>query len=98
MFNTYHAGNHSLNINAVSGTLVKNHPKSLFVVAEQDSLIFNSSKPQLPYRGDRGYWEHADIIVLQAMLLPSGNFLCEVVRKDDFEEVVKNDNYVCRSI
>lgn len=32
MFNTYHAGNHtqSMSINAVSGAILKNHPKSWF--------------------------------------------------------------------
>ena len=32
MFNTYHAGNHtsSVNINAVTGAILKNHPKSWF--------------------------------------------------------------------
>lgn len=32
MFNTYHAGNHTsnVNINAVTGAILKNHPKSWF--------------------------------------------------------------------
>ena len=79
MFNTYHAGNQSIKINAVSGTLVKNHEKSRFVIAKQDDPLFDPSRPQLLHKQQYGTWTRDDAMVLQAMLLPDGNFLCEVI-------------------
>lgn len=90
MFNSYYDGTQKVEINAVSGTLVKNHAKSRFVVAKSDSHLFNESRPQLPYYTRYG-WESADAVVLQAMILPSGNFLCEVVLADDWNTPPKGE-------
>lgn len=84
MFNTYHAGNQSIKINAVSGTLVKNHKKSRFVIARQNSSLFDPSKPQLTHKPHYAYVQE-DAMVLQAMLLPDGNFLCEVLLVKDMD-------------
>ena len=53
MFNSYsyasggHASaNNYLKINAISGTLVKNHPKSIFVIAKADDTIFDPTNPR----------------------------------------------------
>ena len=52
MFNAYATGgranasaNNYLRINAISGTLVKNHPQSIFVRASGSSKLFNPTNP-----------------------------------------------------
>ena len=52
MFNSYSSAsasasaNNYLKINAISGTLIKNHPKSIFVRAKKDSTIFDPTEPR----------------------------------------------------
>ena len=40
------SSNNYLKINAISGTLIKNHPKSIFVRASKDSTIFDPTNPR----------------------------------------------------
>ena len=53
MFNSYASGgnanasaNNYLKINAISGTLIKNHPKSIFVRAKANDTIFDPTNPR----------------------------------------------------
>ena len=87
MFNSYSNNNHfSYNINAVSGTLRKSHPKSKFCVREiRDSmLVFNDEKPRLTTYDN-------ELVVLQVMLTGENKALIEYVLKTDFE-LVGEDN------
>lgn len=80
MFNSSVNNQFSYNINAVSGTLRKSHPKSYFCVraVDKDLFIFNETKPRLTqYSGE--------IVILQAMLTGENQCLIEYVRKCDFE-------------
>jgi hypothetical protein len=89
MFNSYSSNNNfSYNINAVSGTLRKSHPKSKFCVREVDSssYIFNDEKPRLVYGS------HEEIVVLQAMLTGENKVLVEYVLKKDFEQRSNDEN------
>lgn len=81
MFNTSCKNNFSYNINAVSGTLRKSHPKSKFCVREIDSkpFVFAEEKPRLTFYGE-------EIVILQAMLTGENRALIEYVLKSDFEE------------
>ena len=81
MFNTSCENNFSYNINAVSGTLRKSHPKSKVCVREIDkrSAVFNEEKPRLTVYGE-------EIVILQAMLTGENRALIEYVLKSDFEE------------
>lgn len=84
MFNSYSTQNcFSYNINAVSGTLRKSHPKSKFCVREiKDNLyIFSEYKPRLDYKNNE------EIVILQAMLTGENKMLVEYVLKEDFEEM-----------
>ena len=85
MFNSYSVDNHfSYNVNAVSGTLRKSHPKSKFCVREvkDNQPIFSEYKPRLDYSDDK------EIVILQAMLTGENKILVEYVLKEDFEEMV----------
>lgn len=81
MFNTYNDFNYNYNINAVSGTLRKSHPKSHIVVRKIDSgtCLFDDSKPTAVYQGK-------EAVVLQVMLVGNGNCLVEFVYKSDVQE------------
>ena len=84
MFDSYSNNNSfSYNINAVSGTLRKSHPKSKFCVREVDDnkLVFDDKKPRLTTHDD-------EIVILQAMLTGENQVLIEYVLKTDFDELV----------
>lgn len=80
MFNTV-SNNFSYNINAVSGTLRKSHPKSKLCVRriEDNRLVFDETKPRLTTYSE-------EIVVLQTMLTGENTALIEYVLKSDFEE------------
>ena len=86
MFNTYSNHSFQYNINAVSGTLRKSHPKSRFCVRKVDDeqYVFNDSKPRLTTYSE-------EIVILQAMLTGEDKVLVEYVLQTDFEEVMDND-------
>ena len=88
MFNSYSNSNHfSYNINAVSGTLRKSHPKSKFCVrkVDENNAIFDSKKPRLVW----DQWA-VEVVILQAMLTGENKILVEYVYKEDFEEEIDN--------
>ena len=66
------------NINAVSGTLRKSHPKSK--IAIDKPYIFNDEKPRL------FQYDDTEIIVLQVMLIGNNKAIVEYVKKNDFEK------------
>ena len=77
-------GNHfNYNVNAVSGTLRKSHPKSKMIIRNLDS---NSSlfddEPKLYINR----YVVKDVVVLQTMLCGDHKVLVEYVLKEDFEE------------
>lgn len=64
MFNSYASGgnasasaNNYLKINAISGTLIKNHPKSIFVRAKKDDTIFDPTNPRCVFPKAETYME-----------------------------------------
>ena len=81
MLNSYVNNSFRYNINAVSGTLRKSHPKSKLCVRTVDDskLIFDRDKPRLSTYSD-------EIVILQAMLTGENRLLVEYVLKKDFEE------------
>lgn len=62
-------------INAVSGTLIKSHPKSWF----ERMHIKNDYCESV-------FCKRNDHIILQTMLCGDGIIICELVTKKDFEE------------
>ena len=74
----------NVKMNAVSGTLVKTFRKSFFkrfhMKSNMADYIFNTNKPRLSYDGE-------EIIVLQTMLCGEGEFLAEIMYKEDYDEL-----------
>lgn len=60
-------------VNAVSGTIVKSHPKSYFMVGHANSMNSGSLMGK-----------HSDRVVLQAMLIGDMYLMYEVVDKNDY--------------
>ena len=96
MFNTsyYHAGNHSVKINAVTGAILKNHPKSWF---EKFNLNSNRAGQLLTEGGDTGFelvksqyssWQKANpekaITVLQMVICGDMEVMAELVYTKDY--------------
>lgn len=90
MFNTNVnvGGSHfNYNVNAVSGTLRKSHPKSKMVLKH----LSNGPREFDPWKPQTWISEHRraeDIVVLQVMLCGNDQVLIEVVRVEDFEAEV----------
>lgn len=80
MFNSIN-NSFSYGINAVSGTLIKSHPKSKFCVCgiEDNQYVFDTEMPRLTMYAD-------EIVVLQVMLTGENKALVEYVLKTDFEQ------------
>ena len=119
MFNTYnqtyrptHNAYNSLNINAVSGMLVKNHPKSFMVQCQFGSKmadrLFNTENPywlvpkngysysrwnkQREVNGDKYDYVDKDVVVLQTLLCGDDYVMCEIVFKEDWDELLTCGN------
>lgn len=105
MFNSsyYHAGNHTnnLNINAVTGAILKNHPKSWFerfnLKSERAGALFaeggHKAKKSRYVYGDfhsKGHYEYdpdpdKDITILQMVICGDMEVLAELVYTKDYE-------------
>ena len=88
MFNTYNpTTNNNLNINAVGGMLIKNHPKSFIVQCQFGSNIaknlFNTSSPEFYFK---------EVVILQTLLCGNDRVMCEVVFKKDWDEFLTCGN------
>ena len=70
------------NINAVSGTLRKSHPKSKIAIRGllDKPYIFDDEKPRL------FKFDDTEVIVLQVMLIGDNKAVVEYVNKKDFEK------------
>lgn len=76
MLNNYHSNSQSVQMNAVSGTIIKSHPKSQIRYCHLDSQL----------AGDL-FGRNPSHVVLQAMLCGEKRVLVEIVSAKDFEEV-----------
>ncbi len=70
------------NVNAVSGTLRKSHPKSKMIIRTLSNTSLFDDEPKLHI----SRYEVKDVVVLQAMLCGDNKVLIEYVLKEDFEE------------
>lgn len=89
MFNSY-SSNNSININAVSGTIVKNYRKSFILRFHMGSSMADCILSENPFI-EKSY-SKIPIVVLQVMLCGDGELLAEVMWKDDFDEIFKAES------
>ncbi len=81
MFDSSVNNSFKYNINAVSGTLRKSHPKSKFCVRDVNTSVCVFEESPRLYQS-----ETSEIVVLQVMLASENKCLIEYVFKRDFEE------------
>ena len=110
MFNTYHAGNHTNNIkiNAVTGAILKNHPKSWFerfhLKSERAESLFKEGGHKATKEVSEtiswgsGYYTRnvddpeKDITVLQMVICGDMEVMAELVYTKDYEMKTETDN------
>ena len=89
MFNSYNVSNPQMvNINAVSGTIIKNYKDSFILrfhmKSEMAELVFDRN-PRL--KKEMYSREYKPIVVLQVMLCGEQELLAEVMWKEDFDKM-----------
>ena len=113
MFNSYASGgnasasaNNYLKINAISGTLIKNHPKSIFVRAKKDSTIFDPTNPRCVFPKAETYM---DTEYRKTNFIPGNGWQwedCQVEKKRDKEVpcvvlqamIIGEDSFLCEIV
>ena len=90
MFNSYNVSNpQTVNINAVSGTIIKNYKDSFilrFHMRSNMATTIFDRKPSL--KEDSSYnSKYKPIVVLQVMLCGEQELLAEVMWKEDFDKM-----------
>ena len=90
MFNSYNVSNpQAVNINAVSGTIVKNYKDSFILRFHMKSAMAETvldRNPRLKKRDSRDD-TYKPIVVLQVMLCGEQELLAEVMWKEDFDKM-----------
>jgi hypothetical protein len=84
MFNSFNIPQ-TVNINAVSGTIVKNYKDSFILRFHMKSTMADlllDKKPRL-----QKYGKNEPVVVLQVMLCGEQEFLAEIMWKEDFDKM-----------
>ena len=92
MFNTYHAGNTNIKINAVTGAILKNHPKSWFErfhlrSGRAEKLLVPGGYEFDQYREKTLYEKYIGITVLQMVVCGDMEVMAELVYTKDYNVV-----------
>lgn len=84
MLDSYNNQKFNFDINAVSGTIRKSHPKSIICKTRENPYLLDMDNP----RTTASYYNsgYCEVVVLQVMIIKDG-FIVEFVKKEDFEEV-----------
>lgn len=97
MFNSYNVSNpvsnpQTVNINAVSGTIVKNYKDSFILRFHMKSEMANTILDRNPRLKGGNYRdsEYKPIVVLQVMLCGEQELMAEVMWKEDFDKLYDN--------
>lgn len=72
----------NIGISAVSGTIIKSHPKSFFAYAQFNSEIAKHLD------GDTPLYHGKPVVVLQSMCAHEKYMMYELMKKDDFEKAI----------
>lgn len=86
MFNTY-SSNHKFNfdVNAVSGTIRKSHPKSIICKVSEDTCLLFMDKPMAERSVYNHLTESYEVVVLQVLIIKDG-FIVEFINMKYWEE------------
>ena len=88
----------ALNINAVSGTIIKTYRQSFIMDFEMNSRLANMLLDKKPYLYDGidkyGRDKERDVVVLQVMLCGNDRCVAEIMWKDEFDDLFKIENHI----
>jgi hypothetical protein len=88
MFNSYNVSNpQEVNINAVSGTMIKNYKDSFILRFDMRSNMADKILDKNPTLYKGSYGEDKPVVVLQVMLCGDKQLLAEVMWKEDFDKL-----------
>ena len=90
MLNSYNVSNpQTVNINAVSGTIVKNYKESFILRFHMKSEMANTILDKNPRLKERDFYDskYKQIVVLQVMLCGEQELMAEVMWKEDFDKM-----------
>lgn len=113
MFDSYASGgnakasaNNYLKINAISGTLIKNHPKSIFVRASKNDTIFDPTNPRCVFPNAETYMKTCS---RQSEYIPGSGWQMEYYQKEAKRDkevpcvvlqamIVGEDSFLCEIV
>lgn len=85
MFNSY-SSNNSVEINAITGTIVKNYKDSFFKKFDLDSVfadrVFDTNSPHIS-----NYGNNRPVVVLQMMMCGENKVIAELMWEQDFDKL-----------
>jgi hypothetical protein len=96
MFNTNNTyaksiSNNNLNINAITGTILKNYKDSFFLRFQLKSRIGENLLNQKPTLKTDSYpYEDKDAVVIQMMMCGDMDVIAELMWKEDFDKLDEN--------
>ena len=85
--NVYNKAFNEIKVNAVSGTLIKSHPKSFFKVFHMDSQYARNLFSEKPFVHVE--WKDIEVVVLQSMLTGNDKFnmIAEIVFEKEYLDI-----------
>lgn len=95
MFNSYNVSNpQTVNINAVSGTIVKNYKDSFILRFHMNSKMADTILDRNPRLKEHDFRDSKEkpIVVLQVMLCGEKELLAEVMWKEDFDRMYEQQS------
>lgn len=78
MLNSYNTTRQNTNINAVSGTIIKNYKESFFLRFDLESNLARQLLSNSPNYKDK------QVVVIQMMVCGEMEVIAEVIKKDDY--------------
>lgn len=87
--NTYATSNNNLNINAITGTILKNYKESFFLRFHLESSLGKKVLNKYPKisETDSSYSKDKDVVVIQMMMCGDMTVIAELMWKEDFDKL-----------
>jgi hypothetical protein len=96
MFNTNNTyaksiSNNNLNINAITGTILKNYKDSFFLRFHIESSLGKELLNKYPKLKETDQWSKSkDVVIIQMMMCGDMDVIAEIMWKEDFEKLYAN--------
>jgi len=91
--NTYSTSNsnNNLNINAITGTILKNYKESFFLRFHLESSMGKTLLSKCPTLKQDSYpYKNIDVVIIQMMMCGDMDVIAELMWKEDFDKLYVN--------